>query len=213
MPTWGCSTWDVFLPPFFFFLFNRAWDWTQGVTRALPQSHSPNTFPYYPRISFLPFHSRLKMLVLPCWVVVVHTSNPSTREAEAGGFLSSRPAWSTEWVSGQPGLYRETLSQTNKQKKISPLQKKAPPRTGFLPSLLCVCPLLILVTVIKFPVSYYPHNKLVCSPAWKLESHRLWEEVLSDIRGKGSLWSAHLSPSRWRLLYSLIREGLSACDS
>jgi hypothetical protein len=29
-------------------------------------------------------------------VVVAHTFNPSTWEAEAGGFLSSRPAWSTE---------------------------------------------------------------------------------------------------------------------
>jgi hypothetical protein len=28
--------------------------------------------------------------------VVAHTFNPSTREAEAGGSLSSRPAWSTE---------------------------------------------------------------------------------------------------------------------
>jgi hypothetical protein len=28
--------------------------------------------------------------------VVVHAFNPSTREAEAGGFLSSRPSWSTE---------------------------------------------------------------------------------------------------------------------
>jgi hypothetical protein len=27
---------------------------------------------------------------------VAHTFNPSTREAEAGGFLSSRPVWSTE---------------------------------------------------------------------------------------------------------------------
>ena len=32
-----------------------------------------------------------------------------------GGFLSSRPAWSTKWVSGQPGLYREILSRENKQ--------------------------------------------------------------------------------------------------
>jgi hypothetical protein len=36
------------------------------------------------------------------WVVVAHAFNPSTREAdaeakaEAGGFLSSRPAWSTK---------------------------------------------------------------------------------------------------------------------
>ena len=28
--------------------------------------------------------------------VVVHAFNPSTREAEAGGFLSLRPAWSTK---------------------------------------------------------------------------------------------------------------------
>jgi hypothetical protein len=37
--------------------------------------------------------------------------------APAGRFLSSRPAWSTEWVPGQPGLHRETLSQKNKNKK------------------------------------------------------------------------------------------------
>jgi hypothetical protein len=57
--------------------------------------------------------------------VVAHAFNPSTWEAEAGGFLSWRPAWSTEWVPGQPGLYRETLSQkikkqTNKQTKKQP---------------------------------------------------------------------------------------------
>jgi hypothetical protein len=28
--------------------------------------------------------------------IVAHTFNPSTWEAEAGGFLSSRPAWSIE---------------------------------------------------------------------------------------------------------------------
>jgi hypothetical protein len=48
--------------------------------------------------------------------VVAHAFNPSTREAEAGGFLSSRTAWSTEWVWGQLGLHKETLPQkTNKQ--------------------------------------------------------------------------------------------------
>jgi hypothetical protein len=30
------------------------------------------------------------------WVVVAYTFNSSTQEAEAGKFLSSRPAWSTE---------------------------------------------------------------------------------------------------------------------
>jgi hypothetical protein len=48
-----------------------------------------------------------------------HAFNPSTWEAEAGGFWGLRPSWSTEWVPGQPELYRETLSQNktkNKQK-------------------------------------------------------------------------------------------------
>jgi hypothetical protein len=49
--------------------------------------------------------------------VIAKAFNPNTREAEAGGFLSSRPAWSTEWVPGQPGLYRETLSQKKKKKR------------------------------------------------------------------------------------------------
>jgi hypothetical protein len=49
--------------------------------------------------------------------MVAYTFNPSTWEAEAGGFLSSRPAWSTKWVPGQPGLYRETLSRKTKQNK------------------------------------------------------------------------------------------------
>jgi hypothetical protein len=30
------------------------------------------------------------------WAVMAHALDPSTWEAEAGGFLSSRPAWSTE---------------------------------------------------------------------------------------------------------------------
>jgi hypothetical protein len=52
-------------------------------------------------------------------VMVAHTFNISTweAEAEAGGFLSSRPAWSTEWVPRQPGLHRETLSRKTKTKQ------------------------------------------------------------------------------------------------
>jgi hypothetical protein len=36
--------------------------------------------------------------------MVVHAFKPSTQEAEAGGFLSSKPAWSTKRVPGQPGI-------------------------------------------------------------------------------------------------------------
>ena len=46
-----------------------------------------------------------------------NTFNPSSRELETGRFLSLWPAWSTKWVPGQPGLYRETLSQKTKQNK------------------------------------------------------------------------------------------------
>jgi hypothetical protein len=49
--------------------------------------------------------------------VVIQVFNPSNWEAEAGGFLSSRPAWSTEWVPGQPGPCRETLFKKKKKKE------------------------------------------------------------------------------------------------
>jgi hypothetical protein len=49
--------------------------------------------------------------------MVAHAFNSSIWEAEAGEFLSSRTAWSTEYVPGHPGLHRETLSQ--KQNKTT----------------------------------------------------------------------------------------------
>jgi major histocompatibility complex class I len=42
----------------------------------------------------LEWNESLKSVSMPG--LVVHAFNPSTREAEAGGSLSSRPAWSTE---------------------------------------------------------------------------------------------------------------------
>jgi hypothetical protein len=52
--------------------------------------------------------------------VVVHAFNPSTREAEAGGFLNSRPAWSTKWVPGQQGYTEKPyLENKTKQKSIN----------------------------------------------------------------------------------------------
>jgi hypothetical protein len=56
--------------------------------------------------------------------VVAHDFNPSTQEAEAGRFLSSRPAWSTEWVPGQPGQHRESLSRKTKKKKKKKKERK-----------------------------------------------------------------------------------------
>jgi hypothetical protein len=65
--------------------------------------------------------------ILVGWAVVAHTFNPSTWEAEAAfisEFLSSRPAWSTEWVLGQPGLHREILSRKTKTKPTNQPSKQ-----------------------------------------------------------------------------------------
>jgi hypothetical protein len=70
--------------------------------------------------------------------VVAHAFNPSTREAEAGGFLSSRPAWSTERVPGQPGLHREILSRkkTNIKKTKKPEDWSTAPCAALTPAML-----------------------------------------------------------------------------
>jgi hypothetical protein len=90
--------------------------------------------------------------------VVVHFFNPSTREAEAGRFLSSRPAWSTKGVPGQPGLYRETLSQ-KKKKSLEQILDIARGET---------CPLLDWVTGLgrqAFPTLYLTQFK--AEEQWK----------------------------------------------
>jgi hypothetical protein len=72
------------------------------------------------------WHYTIVILFQTCrqsWAVVVHAFNRSTQEAEAGGFLSLRPAWSTELVPEQPGLLRETLSQKTKASKQTNKQK------------------------------------------------------------------------------------------
>jgi hypothetical protein len=49
--------------------------------------------------------------------VVAHAFNPSTREAEAGGFLSSRPAWSTEFQNSQGYTEKPCLKKKKKKKE------------------------------------------------------------------------------------------------
>ena len=57
--------------------------------------------------------------------VVAHAFNPSTWEAEAGGVLTLRPAWSTSEFQDSQGLHRETLSQKTKQKRIKTCSHQA----------------------------------------------------------------------------------------
>lgn len=47
---------------------------------------------------------------------MVHASNPSTQEAEAGRSVSSRPVWPTELAPGQPDLHREKTTPNPKPK-------------------------------------------------------------------------------------------------
>jgi hypothetical protein len=42
--------------------------------------------------------------------MMAYVFNSSTWKAEASNSVSMRPAWSTEQVSGQPGLHGEILS-------------------------------------------------------------------------------------------------------
>ena len=48
--------------------------------------------------------------------VVAHAFNPSTREALAGGFLSSRPAWSTEFQDSQGYTEKPCLEKPKRRK-------------------------------------------------------------------------------------------------
>jgi hypothetical protein len=68
-------------------------------------------------------HLKLDLKLKQSRAVVAHAFNPSTREAEAGGSLSSRPAWSTEWVPGQPGTHRGT-TQRNPVSKIKKKERE-----------------------------------------------------------------------------------------
>ena len=67
---------------------------------------------------------------------VAHTFNPSTWEAELGGFPSSRSAWSTEWVPGSQGyiekpcLERPQKKKRKKEKKRKDKRKKEKEKKG-----------------------------------------------------------------------------------
>jgi hypothetical protein len=56
--------------------------------------------------------------------VVAHAFNPSTWEAEAGGFLSSRPAWSTSEFQDSQGYSEKPCFGKNKKQKKKQKQKQ-----------------------------------------------------------------------------------------
>jgi hypothetical protein len=90
----------LFFFNFLFFLFPPP-----NSTRAFPLPHLPTAYSFSSAVlrKIKPKQQnqkvenqtdKLKKKISRA--VVVHAFNPSTWEAEAGGFLSSRPAWSTK---------------------------------------------------------------------------------------------------------------------
>ena len=60
-----------------------------------------------------------------CWgPEVVHAFNPSTWDAEANRFLSSRPAWSTKWIPRQPDYTEKPCLKKPKPKPKKRKQKE-----------------------------------------------------------------------------------------
>ena len=62
--------------------------------------------------------------------MVAHTFNPSTWEAEAGGFLSSRPAWSQ--VSSRTAKATQRSPVSKNQKKGKKKKKKGKKKKVFV---------------------------------------------------------------------------------
>jgi hypothetical protein len=100
------------------------------------------------------------------------------RQREAGGSLSSRPAWSTKWVPGQPGLHRETLSR--KTKRTTTTTTKSTTRTTTKPTLkpkpnqtkkhpfTCIC----FRTVLRvFALTEHPPTQLTSQRTLKFPLH------------------------------------------
>ena len=85
--------------------------------------------------------------------LVVHAFNNSTWEAKAARFVSSKPAWTSQWAPGQPGLHREAcLGKRNlsQKKKVSnehpfPTSEFSRPFKNLFYYYLCVCLLVFFV--------------------------------------------------------------------
>ena len=117
--------------------------------------------------------------------------NPSTWEAEAGRFLSSRTAWSAKWVRGQPGLYRETVSRKTIKKSVNLLL------------LWIIIWIAVLFNGLRWPL-WKDHliPKLVTSPSLRttmLETsisissfiYTFYLPIQSSMKGRGLSYTAH----------------------
>jgi hypothetical protein len=107
----------------------RSWDTEFSI---IIHSNRPNLNIHWHLHSWIHTHTQtpthnLKIIKInPKAGVVAHAFNPSTWEAEAGGFLSLRSAWFIEWVPGQPGdTEKPCLGKKNpKIRKKKPLKEE-----------------------------------------------------------------------------------------
>ena len=85
-----------------------------------------------------------------------HAFSPRTPEAEAGGSVSSRPAWSTNQVPGQPGLlHREILSPKPKRKREGEGRRRGGGGGGEIIRSLRVEEIILLQNYFKFLVRVF----------------------------------------------------------
>jgi predicted RNase H-like nuclease len=87
--------------------------------------------------------------------VVANTFNPSTQKAEEGGFLSLRPAWSTEFQDSQG--YTEKPGLEKEKKACFPLRYFPSPSTILLKE----SGMLNLVRVLKYKYECTPERASV----------------------------------------------------
>jgi hypothetical protein len=119
--TWCSSRDQGLVPSTSMEVHNHLSLWSQGIWSLLPD---PGTRYTHGIDIHADTHTQkyiLKVTFKPS--VVAQAFNPSTREAEAGGFLSLRPAWSTKWVQDSQG-YTEKPCLENKNKNKKKKNKK-----------------------------------------------------------------------------------------
>ena len=134
---------------------------------------------------------------------------------EAGRFLSSRAAWSTEWFPRQPGPYREILSRKNKnkQKKTTQLFKM---RISvffffFFPGKCMEIENIILSEVTQTPKEICMNIWYVLTDKWILPkkfriSMKNSQTIWSLRRGKAQMWMLQ-SPISLRTWNNIIIGG------
>jgi hypothetical protein len=135
--------------------------------------------------------------------VVAHAFNPSTWDAEAGVFLNLRPAWSPEWVPGQPGLYRETLSQNKNKNKTKQKEKKC------LEKIMVFFSIQLVVLLLEWETESVSISQFKIILCWRVSCRsKISKEILKE--RKKIFKSIILSSWGWRDISAVKRTDCSS---